>query len=145
MFTPHQVSHVKCNKSWVNFVLLFLLSKWRSQSVEGLLSTGPTPSCLTLAILFNRLGVARAVIKTPLWLTDWFQRSFSSKSSKYIHSKTVWGMGLKFLENVPLPSCVMCLMSHVTCHMSFFVVVGFLDLVLELVAGGSLINGAYPV
>ena len=34
------MSHVTCH----NFVLLFFWTKWWSLSVEGLLSTGPTPS-----------------------------------------------------------------------------------------------------
>ena len=44
-------------------------------------------------------------------------------------------------------SCVMCYLSlvpchlsHETCHMSFL-----FDKVMELVGGGSVINGAYPV
>ena len=37
-------------------------------------------------------------------------------------------------------SRVTCHMSHVTCHFFFF-----LDKVVELIGGGSVINGAYPV
>ena len=36
-------------------------------------------------------------------------------------------------------SCVTCHMSHVTCHFFFL-----LDKVLELIGGGSVINGATP-
>ena len=38
-------------------------------------------------------------------------------------------------------SCITCRMSHVTCHMSRF----FCEKKVELVSGGSVINGAYPV
>ena len=46
-------------------------------------------------------------------------------------------------------SCVMCHMSRVTCYMShvtchFFLLL-FLDKVVKLIGGGSVINGAYPV
>ena len=51
-------------------------------------------------------------------------------------------------------SPVMCHMSHVTCHLShvkifffyiFFNPLNIFDKVVELVGGGSVINGAYPV
>ena len=52
--------------------------------------------------------------------------SFSSKSSKDLHSQTVRARDLKFWEQVhcpPLVTCqmpyVMCHMSRVTCHKSF--------------------------
>ena len=38
------MSHVTCLMSHVMFFCFFFLIKWRSLSVEGLLSTGPTPS-----------------------------------------------------------------------------------------------------
>ena len=41
-------------------------------------------------------------------------------------------------------SGVTCQVSGVSCFFCFFVVV-FLDKVVELVGGGSVINGAYPV
>ena len=56
MFTPHHVSHVTCHMSCVRcqvsgvrchiFILFIFLggTKWWNYSVEGLLSTGPTPS-----------------------------------------------------------------------------------------------------
>ena len=62
MFTPHNMSHVMCHVSHVtchmshvichmsrvtchvSHVLIFFFTKWWSLSVEGLLSTGPTPS-----------------------------------------------------------------------------------------------------
>ena len=61
-------------------------------------------------------------------------------------------------ENVHPPPCVTCNVSHVTFHMShvrchvsgvkchhFFFFFSFLDKVVELVRGGSVIYGAYPV
>ena len=41
-------------------------------------------------------------------------------------------------------SHVTCHMSHVTCHMSHVTCNFLLDIVLKLVGGGSVINGAYP-
>ena len=42
-------------------------------------------------------------------------------------------------------SHVTCHLSRVTCHMYFFFPEKKLDKVVELVGGGSVINGAYPV
>ena len=47
-------------------------------------------------------------------------------------------------------SCVTCHVSHVTCHVSHVTchmshVKKKFDKVVELVGGGSVINGAYPV
>ena len=51
--------------------------------------------------IFNRPGVARAVLQTPLWLIISVSESaFSSKSSKYHKSQTVRARDLKFWENV---------------------------------------------
>ena len=44
MFTP--VSHVTCQMSQLLLLFIFFRTKWWSLSVEGLLSTGPTPSSL---------------------------------------------------------------------------------------------------
>ena len=86
--------------------------------------------------------------------------SISSKSSGHLHSQTIWARDLKFRENVHLPPCVTCHMSRVTCHIScvtchvshvachmshFFSFLFFLDKVVELVGGVSVINRAYPV
>ena len=51
MFTPHNMSHVTCRMAHVTCHMSrvtcnFFLTKWWSSSVEGLLSTGPTPSSL---------------------------------------------------------------------------------------------------
>ena len=56
------------------------------------------------------------IIKRPIHsLTE---SAFSSKSSRHLHFLTVRADDLKFWENVHLPSCVTCYVSHVTCHMS---------------------------
>ena len=72
-------------------------------------------------IIFNRPGVAGAVLQSPLSLIHWL-RSFSSKSSKHHKSKTIRASDLKFCHNVHLlTQCsphVMCHASCVTCHMS---------------------------
>ena len=41
-------------------------------------------------------------------------------------------------------SCVTCHVLRVTCHVSIFLIF-FLDKVVNLIGGGSVINGAYPV
>ena len=44
-------------------------------------------------------------------------------------------------------SCVMCHVSHVMCHYVFFVLffsLFFTDIVVTLVGGGSVVNGATP-
>ena len=48
MFTPHNVSRVTCHMSRVicHVSQFFFWTKWWSLLVEGLLSTGPTPSSL---------------------------------------------------------------------------------------------------
>ena len=42
-------------------------------------------------------------------------------------------------------SHVTCHMSHVTCHVLCVTCLFFLDKVVKLIAGGSIINGSYPV
>ena len=88
--------------------------------------------------------------------TNWFiDSSFSSQSSRHHKSQIIRARELKCWEIVNPPLCVTCHMSHVMCHMSsvrwqvsgvkchsFLVCV---DKMVELVGGGSLINGAYPV
>ena len=104
--------------------------------MEGLLSTGPTPS----SSLIN-------------WLTDSVMvcGSTSSKYSQHHESQTVRARELKFWETVHHVSCVMwhmsrvlCQVSSVTCHMSFFFFFCRkikLDKVVELVGGGSVSVG----
>ena len=80
-------------------------------------------------------------------LNEW---SFCSESSRHCPSQTVRARELKFWENVHTPRCVSshvsrvtCHVSHVMCHMSQFCW-GWGDKVVELVCGGSIINGASP-
>ena len=85
-------------------------------------------------------------------LTNW---SFFSKSSRHLHSLTVWARDLTIWENVPLPPCVTCHMSRVTshmsqvtCHLSHATIIFFFFFsfkVVELIGGGYVINRAYPV
>ena len=78
------------------------------------------------ATMFNRPGVARAVLQTGMSLIYWLScSSFSSKPSKQHNSPTIKAGELTFLGNVhPTPcfmchlSCVTCHLSHVTCHLS---------------------------
>ena len=95
--------------------------------------------------MFNRNGVAGAVLQTALSLTDsviLFGIVYTTKLYRlnmYLNSQTVKSRELKFWENVHLPSHVTCHVSHITCH-NFF-----LDKVVKLVVWGSVFNGAYPV
>ena len=73
-------------------------------------------------MLFNRPGVARAVLQTPLWLFQWVaESSISSQSSKHWLSQTISARELRFWKKVNPHhlSYVTCHMSHVTCHMSY--------------------------
>ena len=114
------------------------------------------------SMFFNRPGVAGAVLQTPFWLIHSLTNSsFSSKYSRHLHSQTVWARDLEFWENVHLPWCVTCHISHVTGHMLCFtccvshiachIKIKKIKLkkkrkkVVELVSGGSVINGAYLV
>ena len=81
------VSRVTCHVSFFLLLFFFFWTKWWSLLVEGLLSTGPTPSsfhpytwcCVRYWTLFkfigpskfrgiNRPGVAGAVLQSPLSL-----------------------------------------------------------------------------
>ena len=69
--------------------------------------------------LFNRPGVAGAVLQTPLWLSDKFiQSSFPSKSSTHHYSQTVRAGEFTFWENVHPTPHVTYPVSHAICHMS---------------------------
>ena len=84
------------------------------------------------------------------------QRCISSKSSKYHNTKTVRARKLKFFKRMFIShkvSCVTCHMSRVMCHMSTVTchrssvmshLLPFKKMV-EVVGGGFVINGAYPV
>ena len=71
--------------------------------------------------IFNRPGVAGAVLQTSP-VTDWVsQRSFSYKSSKHRKSQINRARDLKFLYTMFITchmSCAACHMSPVTCHVS---------------------------
>ena len=76
--------------------------------------------------------------------------SFSSKSSKQLNFQTIWARDQKFWENIHLPPYSSCHVSRVTYHLShvtsyvsnvFWV---FFCKVVELVGGGSVINGPTP-
>ena len=66
------------------------------------------------------------------WLIEWY---FCSESPRHCLSQTVRAEQMKLLENVYLPPCVACHVSHVTCQMS-----DFFDQVVKLVVGGSVIK-----
>ena len=111
--------------------------------------------------IFNRPGVAGVVLQTSLsFIQSVSPWAFSSQSSRYHKSQTIRARELKFWENVRPQQhvtyiCVTCHMlhvifhvSHVTCHMSqFFLLIFFflffLDKVVKLIGGGSVINRAY--
>ena len=57
------VSHVTCNVSHVTIFFLFL-TKWLSLSVEGLISTGPTPSSFQFNPYFPILLFCQVVYKS---------------------------------------------------------------------------------
>ena len=95
--------------------LLLWVSIWRSQYTYDFHD-----------IVFNRPGVAGAVLQTPSSFIEW---SFSSKSSKQFLSQTVRARELTFWENVY--------------HMSRGIM--FFDRVIELVGGRSVINGTCPI
>ena len=87
--------------------------------------------------------------------------SFSPNIFNTLSLPTIRARELKFRENVHPPPCVtcrmscvacheshvMCQMSHVMCQMSHVNIFHFFegDKLVELVSGGSIINGAYPV
>ena len=69
-----------------------------------------------ITTLFNRPGVAGAVLQSSLSLIHWLsESSFSSKSSKFHKSQTRRARENVHPNNM---SHVMCHMSHVTCHVS---------------------------
>ena len=72
-----------------------------------------------VSYIFNRPGVAGAVLQSPLLLIRWVGNSSYVKiSSKHLHFQTVRARELKLLEKVHLPQRFECYVSHVTCHMS---------------------------
>ena len=103
----------------------------------------------------NRPGVAGALLQTPPSLinsvTHW---CYSFRSSEHHKSQTAIARELTFWENVHTRPCVMRHVAHITCEMSpvmchlspyFFILFLQQKKMVELVAGGSVINGADPV
>ena len=71
-------------------------------------------------IIFNRPGVAGAVLQTPLLLIHTFiNSSFSSKPSKYHYTQSIRAKELKFWENFHHVSHVRCQVSGVRCLVSY--------------------------
>ena len=70
-------------------------------------------------VVFNRPGVAGAILQTPPSLINYLIESpFSPKPSKHHYTQTMRDRELTFWENIiPLP-CVTCKMSCVTCQVS---------------------------
>ena len=79
MFTPPNMSHVMCHVSRVTchmsrvtchnffYYLFFFWTKWWSLSVEGLLSTGPTPSSFVKSWGLETWFESRSVLKFEMW------------------------------------------------------------------------------
>ena len=99
--------------------------------------------------MINRPGVALAVSQSPPSLLNSVSDPLVKISSKNSQSQTRRARDLKFFENVHPTIRVMCHMSCVTCPLSHeFFFLHFLyklDIMVGLVGGGSVINGAYPV
>ena len=107
MFTPPNVSCVTCHMSRVtchvsrvtcHMSLFFFQTKWWSLSVEGLLSTGPTPSSLGNGWLTdwnNDKAVCRTALATP---------GLSKILNLWPWSNRRGGWGVQGLVVVPLTS-----------------------------------------
>ena len=103
-----------------------------------------------ISLLFNRPGVAGAVLQTLFFLNNFLtasvsQWSFVKISSSNLHSQTIRVRKLKFGEKVHLPPPVTSHLSHVMCHVSCVNVMCtylfiFYYKVLKLVGWGSVIN-----
>ena len=106
-------------------------TKWWSQSVEDLLSTGPTPSS------FNRAGVAEGVLQTLLMLINYLGECLSLFLQLFPNQKS------QEPENVHPQHASHVRVSHAICQTSG--VHKKIDKEVELVGGGSVINRAYPV
>ena len=91
--------------------------------------------------VFNRPGVAGAVLQTPLWLINWLTHSSLSKYLQNTFTPKPWELG-------PHLSCVIFHVSCVTCHISYAMYHKKIkinaDKAVEFVVGGSVINGAIP-
>ena len=67
--------------------------------------------------IFNRPGVAGAVLQSHPSLIDWLSHPLVKISSKHFQSQTRRARELKFWKNVYPTICVTCHVSHVTCHL----------------------------
>ena len=77
----------------------------------------PSDTLYLWYLVFNRPAVAGAVVQKPLSLINWLSKSsFSSKSSRHLHSKPD-DLGIWNLRECSTPS--MCHKSHVPWHMSY--------------------------
>ena len=103
--------------------------------------------------VLNRPGVAGPVLQTPLSLiNEVSKKSFSCQPLKYNQFQTLRARELTFwgiVHSLQTVRCqmsdVMCHMSLVTCHMSRVKCHIFFHKVVELIGGGSVFNGTYPV
>ena len=75
---------------------------------------------IVIFVVFNRLGVAWAVLQSPPSLINSIIHSFIHPFvkiySKHSQSQTGRARELKFWENVHPTICVMCLVSYLTCY-----------------------------
>ena len=81
------VSHVTCTVSHVTFFSFFFMTKCWSLSVEGLLSTGPTPSSL---LYLTTLGDSGSITHVPFFLVKMWKCGF----------KCIWIICWAFGSNV---------------------------------------------
>ena len=88
------VSHVMCHTSFYLFIFIFLRTKWWSLSVEGLLSTGLTPSSF-----YNATDCYNVVICMGSWIPG-------SQHSNSLPSQSPWFSPrcLGLLELLPSPT-----------------------------------------
>ena len=106
------------NDSWMNFSRLcrgFLKTFW--WFYKEFLRT-----FCKLSYVFNRPGVAGAVLQSPswfiIWLIHWATDPLIKIFSNYSQSQTGRARELKCWENVRPTLCVMCNASRVLCHVS---------------------------
>ena len=93
------------------------------RSINRVMAAHFSPLLSYSGAIFNRPGVAGAVLQTDLSLSDSFidsfiEWSFSPRSSNHFHAQNVWARELKFWEKVHPRPWVTCSFSHVTCQVS---------------------------
>ena len=99
------------------------------------------------SLIINRPVLAGAVLQTASSLINLLIHPFPPNLQHIINPKPL-ELGSWNFERMFTPhhvSCVICHASHVRCHVSCVMFFFFSDRVVELVGGGSVINGAYPV